>query len=76
MTAIYRRMKAWQEQDFTHELTGANDLANMARNVVYIAKENQKTLTSIFKGLEEWKLLTTLLILLEQLTEQLRILTD
>ena len=49
----YRRMKAWKEQDFTHELTGANDLANMARKVGdYQAKENQKTILSIFKGLE------------------------
>lgn len=49
----YRRMKAWKEQDFTHELTGANDLANVARSIgTYQAKENQKTLLSIFKGLE------------------------
>lgn len=49
----YRRMKAWKEQDFTHELTGANDLANVARRIGdYQAKENQKALLSIFKGLE------------------------
>lgn len=49
----YRRMKAWTEQDFTHELTGANDLANVAGNIgAYQAKQNQKTLLSIFKGLE------------------------
>lgn len=49
----YRRMKAWKEQDFTHELTGADDLSNVARNIGgYQAKENQKTLLSIFKGLE------------------------
>lgn len=49
----YRRMKAWTEQDFTHELTGSNDLSNVARNIgAYQAKENQKTLLSIFKGLE------------------------
>ncbi len=49
----YRRMKAWTEQDFTHELTGANDLSNIARSIgAYQAKENQKTLLSIFKGLE------------------------
>lgn len=54
MTAMaYRRMKAWKEQDFTHELTGANDLANVARSVgAYQAKENQKALLSILKGLE------------------------
>jgi hypothetical protein len=54
MTAMaYRRMKAWREQDFTHELTGANDLANVARSVgAYQAKENQKALLSILKGLE------------------------
>jgi hypothetical protein len=46
-------MKAWKEQDFTHELTGANDLANVARSVgAYQAKENQKALLSILKGLE------------------------
>lgn len=49
----YRRMKAWKELDFTHELTGANDLSNMARKVGdYQAKENQKALLNIFKGLE------------------------
>ncbi|MFA7168331.1 MAG: major capsid protein, partial [Sphaerochaetaceae bacterium] len=54
MTAMaYRRMKAWKEQDFTHELTGANDLANVARSVgAYQAKENQKSMLSILKGLE------------------------
>ena len=54
MTAMaYRRMKAWTEQDYTHELTGANDLSNMARSIgSYQAKENQKTLLSIFKALE------------------------
>jgi len=49
----YRRMKAWTEGDFTHELTGANDLSNVAGNIgAYQAKQNQKTLLSIFKGLE------------------------
>ena len=49
----YRRMKAWKEQDFTHELTGANDLSNVAMKIGdYQAKQNQKTLLSIFKGLE------------------------
>jgi len=49
----YRRMKAWKELDFTHELTGANDLSNVARAIgAYQAKENQKALLSIFKGLE------------------------
>ncbi len=54
LTAMaYRRMKAWEEQDFTHELTGANDLANVASSIgKYQAKQNQKTLLSIFKGLE------------------------
>ena len=54
MTAMaYRRMKAWTEQDFTHELTGANDLANVARGVGnYQNKENQKAMLSIIKGLE------------------------
>jgi hypothetical protein len=49
----YRRMKAWTEQEFTHEITGSNDLANMARNLGdYRAKQNQKTLLSILTGLE------------------------
>jgi len=54
MTAMaYRRMKAWKEQDFTHELTGANDLANVARSVgSYQTKEHQKSMLSILKGLE------------------------
>ena len=54
MTAMsYRRMKAWKEQDFTHELTGANDLANVASKIGdYQAKQNQKTLLGIFKALE------------------------
>lgn len=54
MTAMaYRRMKAWQELDFTHELSGANDLSNIARKIgEYQAKENQKALLSILKGLE------------------------
>lgn len=49
----YRRMKAWKEKDFTHELTGANDLSNVARKIgSYQAKENQKVILSILKGLE------------------------
>jgi hypothetical protein len=49
----YRRMKAWKEQDFTHELTGANDLSNVAMKIGdYQAKENQKTLLKILQGLE------------------------
>lgn len=54
MTAMaYRRMKAWKEQDFTHELTGSNDLANVASKIgKYEAKQNQKTLLNIFSGLE------------------------
>jgi len=49
----YRRMKAWSEDDFTHELTGANDLANVASKIgSYQAKQNQKTLLNILKGLE------------------------
>lgn len=54
MTAMaFRRMKAWKEQDFTHELTGANDLANVARSVgAYKMKENQKALLSILSALE------------------------
>ncbi len=54
MTAMaYRRMKAWTEQDFTHELSGANDLSNVARAIgVYQAKENQKALLHILLGLE------------------------
>lgn len=48
----YRRMKAWKEKDFTHELTGANGLAHVARNVGdYQAKCNQKVLTDILKGI-------------------------
>lgn len=54
LTAMsYRRMNAWIEDDFTHELTGANDLQNIASEVgSYQAKENQFTLLSILKGLE------------------------
>ena len=54
MTAMaFRRMKAWKELDFTHELTGANDLSNVARAIgKYQAKENQKALLAILKGLE------------------------
>lgn len=49
----YGRMKAWKEQDFTIELTGANDLANVAGNIGnYRAKENEKALLSILTGLE------------------------
>lgn len=49
----FRRMKAWKELDFTHELTGANDLSNIARKIGdYQAKENQKSILSILKGLE------------------------
>ena len=48
----YRRMKAWKEKDFTHELTGANGLAQVARHVGdYQAKCNQKTLTQILAGI-------------------------
>jgi hypothetical protein len=54
MTAMaFRRMKAWKELDFTHELTGANDLSNVARKIGdYQAKENQKAILSILQGLE------------------------
>lgn len=49
----FRRMKAWTELDFTHELTGADDLSNVARSVgTYEAKENQKALLAILLGLE------------------------
>lgn len=53
MTAMsYGRMKAWKESDFTHELTGANDLANVARKIGdYQTKHNQKTLLHILKGI-------------------------
>ena len=48
----YRRMKAWKEKYFTHELTGANGLAQVARHVGdYQAKCNQKTLTQILAGI-------------------------
>ena len=45
MTAMaYRRMKAWQELDFTHELSGANDLSNIARKIgEYQAKEKSES---------------------------------
>lgn len=54
MTAMaYRRMKAWTEQDFTHELTGSNGLEQIAMKIGdYQAKENEKTLLSILKGIE------------------------
>lgn len=54
MTAMaFRRMKAWKEKDFTHELTGANDLSNVARKIGdYQAKQNQKTLLKILGALE------------------------
>ena len=53
LTAMaYRRMKAWKENDFTHELTGANDLANVAGKVgEYKMKQNQKSILSILTGL-------------------------
>ena len=48
----YRRMKAWKEKDFTHELTGANGLQNVANHVGdYQAKCNQKILTKILAGI-------------------------
>ena len=48
----YRRMKAWKEKDFTHELTGANGLQQVAMHVGdYQAKCNQKTLVNILKGI-------------------------
>lgn len=49
----YRRMKAWTEQDFTHELTGSNDLSNVGSSLgKYRGKQNQKALLSILTGLE------------------------
>jgi len=49
----YRRMKAWTEGDFTHELTGSDGLANCASHIgEYDAKCNQKTMISILKALE------------------------
>lgn len=47
----FRRMKAWQDQDFTRELTGADPLGDVARKVAYFQqKNNQKELLAVIDG--------------------------
>lgn len=47
----FRRMAAWQDQDFTRELTGADPLGDVARKVAYYQqKNNQKDLLAIVDG--------------------------
>lgn len=47
----FRRMAAWEDQDFTRELTGADPLGDVARKVAYYQqKNNQKDLLAVVDG--------------------------
>lgn len=47
----FRRMRAWKDQDFTRELTGADPLGDVARKVAYYQqKNNQADLLAIIEG--------------------------
>lgn len=47
----FRRMAAWEAQDFTRELTGADPLGDVARKVAYYQqKNNQKELLAVVDG--------------------------
>lgn len=47
----FRRMAAWEDQDFTRELTGADPLGDVARKVAYYQqKNNQKELLAVVDG--------------------------
>lgn len=47
----FRRMKAWQDQDFTKELSGADPLGDVARKVAfYQQKQNQADLLAVVDG--------------------------
>lgn len=47
----FRRMAAWEDRDFTRELTGADPLGDVARKVAYYQqKNNQKDLLAVVDG--------------------------